>query len=71
MLFVGATAALTLTAQPAPARAFDDAKTSLAAYTKAKITPRPLCAYPNVARYTGQGSIDEAANLRCVSPGAQ
>jgi len=29
---------------------------------------RPLCPYPQVARYTGQGSIDEAANFRCVNP---
>ncbi len=29
---------------------------------------RPLCPYPQVARYTGQGSIDEAANFTCVAP---
>ncbi len=29
---------------------------------------RPLCAYPQVARYSGQGSIDDAANFRCVAP---
>ena len=29
---------------------------------------RPLCAYPQVARYRGQGSIDDAANFRCVAP---
>jgi hypothetical protein len=29
---------------------------------------RPLCPYPQVARHTGQGSIDEAANFRCVTP---
>ncbi|HMB73166.1 MAG TPA: tannase/feruloyl esterase family alpha/beta hydrolase [Gammaproteobacteria bacterium] len=29
---------------------------------------RPLCPYPQVARHTGQGSIDEAASFRCVSP---
>jgi len=29
---------------------------------------RPLCAYPKVARYTGKGSIDEAANFVCVVP---
>ena len=29
---------------------------------------RPLCPYPQVARYTGRGSIDEAANFRCVAP---
>jgi hypothetical protein len=27
---------------------------------------RPLCPYPQVARYTGTGSIDEAANFTCV-----
>lgn len=32
------------------------------------VRSRPLCPYPQVARYTGQGSIDEAANFRCVSP---
>jgi feruloyl esterase len=29
---------------------------------------RPLCAYPQVARYNGQGSIDDAANFSCVAP---
>jgi len=29
---------------------------------------RPLCAYPQVARYKGTGSIDEAANFNCVKP---
>lgn len=29
---------------------------------------RPLCAYPRVARYKGEGSIDEAANFACVAP---
>lgn len=29
---------------------------------------RPLCPYPQVARYAGRGSIDEAASLRCVKP---
>ena len=28
---------------------------------------RPLCPYPQVARYTGTGSVDEAANFSCVS----
>jgi feruloyl esterase len=27
---------------------------------------RPLCPYPKVARYNGQGSTDEAANFACV-----
>ncbi len=29
---------------------------------------RPLCPYPQVARYTGNGSIDDAANFRCEAP---
>jgi feruloyl esterase len=29
---------------------------------------RPLCPYPQVARYKGAGSIDEAANFTCVAP---
>jgi feruloyl esterase len=32
------------------------------------VRTRPLCPYPQVARYTGQGSIDEAASFRCVAP---
>jgi feruloyl esterase len=31
---------------------------------------RPLCAYPTVARWTGQGSTDDAANFECVNPAA-
>jgi feruloyl esterase len=29
---------------------------------------RPLCPYPQVARYKGSGSSDDAANFACVSP---
>ena len=29
---------------------------------------RPLCAYPQVARYNGTGSIDDAANFTCRAP---
>ena len=29
---------------------------------------RPLCAYPQQARYKGRGSIDDAANFVCVTP---
>jgi len=29
---------------------------------------RPLCPYPQVARYNGQGSIDDAANFECKMP---
>jgi feruloyl esterase len=32
------------------------------------VRTRPLCPYPQVARYSGSGSIDEAANFRCVAP---
>ena len=34
----------------------------------AVVRTRPLCPYPQVARYSGQGSIDDAANFRCVAP---
>lgn len=29
---------------------------------------RPLCPFPQVARYTGSGSTDDAAHFRCVQP---
>jgi len=29
---------------------------------------RPLCRYPQVARWTGSGSIDDAANFVCANP---
>jgi feruloyl esterase len=29
---------------------------------------RPLCPYPQVARYKGTGSIDEAVNFSCTAP---
>lgn len=29
---------------------------------------RPICAYPLIARYTGSGSVDDAANFRCEAP---
>jgi hypothetical protein len=32
------------------------------------VRTRPLCPYPQVARYGGQGSIDEAKNFHCVAP---
>ena len=32
------------------------------------VRTRPLCPYPQVARYSGQGSIDDASNFRCVVP---
>jgi feruloyl esterase len=32
------------------------------------VRTRPLCPYPQVARYDGAGSIDNADNFRCVNP---
>jgi len=29
---------------------------------------RPLCPYPAVAKYTGSGSTDDAANFVCAAP---
>lgn len=29
---------------------------------------RPVCPYPEVAKYTGSGSIDDAANFVCGHP---
>ena len=29
---------------------------------------RPLCPYPQVAHYSGSGSIDDAANFTCAAP---
>ncbi len=31
------------------------------------VRTRPLCPYPQVAKYKGSGSIDEAANFRCAA----
>ena len=33
-----------------------------------EVRSRPLCPYPQVARYSGHGSIDEAVNFSCVRP---
>lgn len=32
------------------------------------VRTRPLCPYPQVARYKGSGSIDDAENFACVKP---
>ena len=32
------------------------------------VRTRPLCPYPQVARFSGQGSIDDASNFHCVAP---
>jgi feruloyl esterase len=31
------------------------------------VRTRPLCPYPQVARYSGMGSIDDARSFTCVS----
>lgn len=35
----------------------------------ATIRSRPLCPYPEVARYDGHGSVDDAASFQCENPG--
>ncbi len=32
------------------------------------VRSRPLCPYPQTARYRGEGSIDDASNFQCVNP---
>ena len=32
------------------------------------VRTRPVCPYPQEARYSGQGNVDDAANFRCVQP---
>ena len=29
---------------------------------------RPLCAYPQIAQYSGQGDTENQANYRCADP---
>lgn len=29
---------------------------------------RPNCAWPQIARHTGSGSVDSAENFRCTAP---
>lgn len=35
---------------------------------KKVVRTRPLCPYPQIARYQGQGSIDDASNFQCATP---
>jgi feruloyl esterase len=32
------------------------------------VRTRPLCPYPQVAKYKGTGSIDDAASFACADP---
>ncbi len=52
---------------PAPDRLLASQRASLAADGAPRRT-RPLCPYPQVARYRGTGSIDDAAHFSCVAP---
>jgi feruloyl esterase len=37
--------------------------------SKPVLRTRPLCAYPRIARWAGQGSTDEAKNFVCSTNG--
>jgi feruloyl esterase len=34
----------------------------------AKVLTRPLCAYPKIARYKGNGDINDARSFSCLAP---
>jgi feruloyl esterase len=34
------------------------------------VRTRPLCRYPEIAKYVGRGSVDDAASFRCAAVGA-
>jgi len=44
------------------------APTRIVASTADRSRTRPLCPYPQVAKYKGIGSIDDEANFSCVAP---
>lgn len=58
---------------PAPERMtatkFDNDLFAYLGFPARPIRTRPLCAYPKVARWSGSGSTDDAANFSCVAPG--
>ena len=65
-LVVLASCAVVLTVGVAPA--ISSGSLVCPAGTSGKIDrTRPLCMYPQVARYKGTGSSDEAANFSCVT----
>ncbi len=51
-----------------PARFAPDRIEASRAVAGKVVRTRPLCAYPQVARYKGSGSIDEVANFVWVKP---
>ena len=42
--------------------------TGTVAAEPSKTMTRPLCAFPNVARYKGTGDANDASNFQCVAP---
>jgi hypothetical protein len=49
----------------------NDIKALLVADEMLALRTRPLCLYPEVARWNGKGSIDEAKNFACSTPPAE
>jgi hypothetical protein len=61
-----ATPAFASTCESPAAVAVKDAKIIASHATAGKVDrTRPLCPYPQVAKYKGTGSIDDAANFVC------
>jgi Tannase and feruloyl esterase len=50
------------------AKYYDDWKSILAPEKTRLLRSRPLCPYPQVARWKGQGNTDAAENFSCVAP---
>jgi feruloyl esterase len=46
-------------------------RTIIASGTAPVARTRPICPYPQVARYSGSGSVDDAASFSCVAGGAK
>jgi feruloyl esterase len=44
------------------------APVTMAAVNKTSGLSRPLCAYPQYAKYKGTGDLKDAANWSCVAP---
>ena len=42
-----------------------------AADDPSKPLTRPLCPYPQVAKYRGSGDVNDAANFACVAPSSR
>jgi len=60
---------------PAPetmiATKFDNDLFGYLGFPAKPLRTRPLCAWPKVARWNGNGSTDDAANFTCVAPGTK